>query len=53
MLSLIIHACSDTDLRKFDSVKFSSVIQVFQCGVSGRSLLASGRVKHGSPDGIP
>jgi hypothetical protein len=41
---LIIHACSDTDLRKFDLCKFFSVFLVFQCGASGRSPLTSGRV---------
>jgi hypothetical protein len=39
---LIIHACSNTDLRKFDLCKFSSAFLVFQCGVSGRT---------GGPDG--
>jgi hypothetical protein len=34
---LIIHACSNTDLRKLISIKFSSVFLVFQCGASGRT----------------
>jgi hypothetical protein len=46
---LIIHACSDTDLRKFDLCKFFSVFLVFQCGASGRSTLTSWRT--GGPDG--
>jgi hypothetical protein len=46
---LIIHACSNTNLRKLISVKFSSVFLVFQCGVSGRSTLTSRRT--GGPDG--
>jgi hypothetical protein len=46
---LIIHACSDTDLRKFDLCKFSSVFLVFQCGASGLSTLTSKRI--GGPDG--
>jgi hypothetical protein len=46
---LIIHACSNTDLRKFDLCKFSSAFLVFQCGASGRSTLTSGRT--GGPDG--
>jgi hypothetical protein len=48
---LIIHACSKTDLRKFDLYKFSSVFLVFQCGASGRSTSTSGRT--GGPDGSP
>jgi hypothetical protein len=34
------------------SVKFSSVFMMFQCGASGQSLLASGRVELSRPDGI-
>jgi len=45
---LIIHACSNTDLRKFDLCKFSSVFLVFQCGASGRSTLMFGQT--GGPD---
>jgi len=37
--------------ENFISVKFSSVFLVFQCGASGRSLLASGRVEFSSSDG--
>lgn len=49
---LIMHAYSNTNLRKFDLCKFFSVFLVFQCGASGRYPLASGRVLLGSPDGI-
>jgi hypothetical protein len=53
---LIIHVWSNTDLRKFDLCKFSSVFLVFQCGASGRSTSTSGRrwsphVRIG-PDGV-
>jgi hypothetical protein len=48
---LIIHACSNTDLRKFDLCKFSSAFLVFQCGASGRSTLTSRRT--GGPDSSP
>jgi hypothetical protein len=41
-----MHACSNTDLRKFDLCIFFSVFLVFQCGAFGRSLLASGRVAY-------
>jgi hypothetical protein len=47
---LIIHACSDTDLRKIDLCKiFLIFFCVFQCGASERSVLMSGRT--GSLDG--
>jgi hypothetical protein len=46
-----MHAYSDTDLKKIDLCKFFSVFLVFQCGVSGRSTLTSGR--NGGPDGSP
>jgi hypothetical protein len=48
---LTMHAYSDTDLRKFDLCKFFSVFLVFQCGASGRSLLASGQVGFSHSDG--
>jgi hypothetical protein len=48
---LIMHAYSDTDLRKFDLCKFFSFFLVFQCGASGRSLLAFGRVGSSRSDG--
>jgi hypothetical protein len=48
---LIMHAYSDTDLRKFDLCKFFSAFLVFQCGASGRSTLTSGQT--GGPDDYP
>jgi hypothetical protein len=46
---LIMHAYSNTDLRKFNLCKFFSAFLVFQCGASGRSTLTSGQT--GGPDG--
>jgi len=44
---LIMHAYSDTDLRKFVLCKFFSPFLVFLCGASGRSTLTSGRFSLG------